>query len=198
MRGTCLATLSRVVLPNLLSLLRIALLPAWLALAFFERGRALQDLPVHRLPVLALMVVIGATDVLDGFIARRFHLTSNLGATLDAVADKLATFLAVTFLAFFGAPAFTPLPVWLWVALVARDVLLGAGWITVWLKHRTVHVEHRWHGRAATLLLFLVVLAAFAGAPALPVTLGAAAVVALVVPGTWDYLREGWHQLRAQ
>jgi cardiolipin synthase len=196
MRGTCLATFS-VVLPNLLSLLRIALLPAWLALAFFERGRALQDLPVHRLPVLALMLVIGATDVLDGFIARRFHLTSNFGATLDAVADKLATFLAVTFLAFFATPAFTPLPVWLWLALVARDVLLGAGWITVWLKHRVVHVEHRWHGRAATLLLFLVVLAAFAGAPALPVTLGAAAVLALVVPGTWDYLHEGWRQLRA-
>jgi cardiolipin synthase len=186
------------VVPNALTVLRIVLLPAWLALAFHQRGRALEGLEVHRLPVLALMLVIGATDVLDGFIARRFHLTSNLGATLDAVADKLATFIAATFLAFFAAPAFTALPVWLWLALVLRDALLGVGWITVWLKHRAVHVNHRWHGRAATLLLFVVVLAAFAGVPAVWVNLGSAVVLALVVPGTWDYMREGWHQLRLQ
>jgi hypothetical protein len=37
--------------------------------------------------------------------------------------------------------------------------------------------------------------AAFACAPALPVVLGSLVVLALIVPGTWDYMREGWHQL---
>ena len=182
-------------LPNALTILRILLLPAWLALAVSERSRALDGAEVHRLPLLALMLIIGATDLFDGILARRFHQTTNVGATLDAVADKLATFGAVTFLAFFAGPAFTPLPLWLWVALIGRDLLLGAGYITVWLRHRAVHVEHRWHGRVATFLLFVVVVTAFLSAPRLPVTLGALVIVALVVPGTWEYMREGWRQL---
>jgi cardiolipin synthase len=183
------------VLPNILTIGRIILLPAWLAMAVIERAHALAGGEVRRGPLLVMMLVIGATDVFDGILARRFHQTTNLGATLDAVADKLATFGAVTFLAFFARPAFTPLPVWLWVALMGRDLLLGTGYITVWLRHRAVHVEHRWHGRTATFVLFVVVTAAFAGAPQLPVTLGALVIVALVVPGTWEYMREGWKQL---
>jgi cardiolipin synthase (CMP-forming) len=182
-------------LPNILTLLRIGLLPAWLALAALERTHALEGAPVHRGPVLLLMLLIGLTDFCDGLIARRWHLETNLGAMLDAVADKLASFLAVTFLAFFAAPAFTPLPVWLWAALFGRDLLLGTGYVTVWLKHRAVRVAHRWHGRAATFLLFVIVVAAFAGAPRPLVTLASLVVVALVVPGTWVYMREGWHQL---
>ncbi|MBL8951303.1 MAG: hypothetical protein JNK82_11030, partial [Myxococcaceae bacterium] len=104
---------------------------------------------------------------------------------------------AVTFLTFLAAPAFTPLPLWLWVALVLRDALLGTGWVCVWLKHRAVHVKHEWHGRAATLLLFATVVAASARAPFALIVLGSAGVLALVVPGTWAYLKEGWRQLTA-
>lgn len=185
-------------LPNALSVLRIALVPAWLALAFVERARALDGADVRRLPLVALLLLIGATDLLDGLLARRFKLATNLGATLDAVADKLATAAAVTFLAFLAPPAFTPLPVWLWAALLARDLLLGAGFLTVWLRHRAVEVEHRWHGRLATLLLFATVVAACAAAPPALVAAGALLVTALVVPGTLAYLREGWRQLGAR
>src|SRR5688572_8423479 len=101
-------------LPNALSSLRIALVPAWLALAVIERARALDGEEVRRLPVVLLLLVLGATDMIDGQLARRFHLESNLGATLDATADKLATFVGTTFLAFFAAPAFTAVPWWLW------------------------------------------------------------------------------------
>ncbi len=184
-------------LPNALTLARIGLVPVWLALALSMRGRALDGGEVHRLPMVLLLLAIGATDVVDGLLARRFKLETNLGATLDAVADKLASFVAVTFLTFMATPAFTPLPVWLWVALLARDALLGTGWLCVWLKHREVHVKHEWHGRSATLLLFAIVVAAAAGAPRGLVSLGCAVVLALVVPGTWAYMREGWRQLTA-
>jgi len=183
--------------PNALSALRIASVPAWLALALVERGRALDGAEVRRALVIAVLLAIGATDVLDGQLARRFGLASNLGATLDAVADKLATVVAVTFLAFLAAPAFTPLPLWLWAALVLRDLLLAAGFVAVWRRHGHVQVEHRWHGRLATLVLFATVVAACAGAPALAVGAGSLAVVLLIVPGTADYLRNGWRQLHA-
>jgi cardiolipin synthase len=184
-------------LPNALTVSRIALVPVWLALAFTTRSRALEGEGFDRLPVVVLLIVLGATDVVDGMLARRFSLATNLGATLDAVADKLATFLGTTFLTFFAAPAFAALPVWLWLALVLRDALLGTGWICVWVRHRAVQVKHEWHGRLAALLLFALVVAATAAAPAWVVSIGSFAVLLLVVPGTWAYLREGWRQLHA-
>lgn len=67
-------------LPNLLSALRLPLIPLFLHLAL---GR---DEPLAACGVLALSA---ATDVLDGFIARRFHMESELGRFLDPLADKL-------------------------------------------------------------------------------------------------------------
>lgn len=185
-------------LPNALSFLRIALVPAWLLLALLERARALeQQGEVRRGALIALLVIVGATDMLDGFLARRFKLATNLGATLDAVADKLATVTATTVLTFVTLPGCTALPVWLWAALLLRDVVLGVGWVVVWWRHRAVQVEHRWHGRLATLVLFVVVLAACGGAPLPAVWLGSLGVLALIVPGTIDYVREGRRQLAA-
>ncbi len=178
-------------LPNFLSLTRIGLVPAWLALAVHQRQDALEGHPADHLGLLLLLVVIGATDALDGLIARRFGLTSKLGAVLDAVADKLATFVAVGFLSLFGAPAFTPLPVWLFAALVLRDLLFGFGYLWLLYGHREAPVEHRWHGRAATLVLFFTVAAACARVPKPLVDAMSLTVLALVVPGTWDYLKAG-------
>lgn len=185
-------------LPNALSILRIALVPAWLVIALLERARALEAADtVRRTPLVVILLVVGATDMLDGFLARRFGLATNFGATLDAVADKLATVVAVTVLTFLALPGCTALPLWLWVALLARDVVLGVGWLVIWWRKRAVKVEHRWHGRLATLVLFVLVVAACAGAPPFAVALGAAVVTALIVPGTIDYVREGRRQLAA-
>ncbi len=183
--------------PNALSLLRIGLVPAWLALATAERMRAVDGLAVRRFWVVGLLVLVGLTDFLDGQLARRLHLATRAGALLDAVADKLATFTAVTFLTFFGAPAFTPLPVELWAVLIGRDLLLGTGAITLWLRHRRVDFEHRWHGRVATALLFLTVLLSCAAAPPALVYLLAAAVGALAIAGTADYLWAGLKVMRS-
>lgn len=182
-------------LPNLLSATRLAMVPAWAALAWHERARALEGADPKTFAVITVMFFIGATDFVDGQLARRFHLESNLGATLDAVADKLATFAAVTFLAFFAWPLFTPLPVWLWAGLLLRDLVLGVGYGIIFSRHRAVAVEHRWHGRASTALLFLTVVAAVFNAPVAFVSAASALVLLLVVPGTWDYMREGWRQL---
>ena len=184
-------------LPNALSALRIALVPVWLVLAIAERARALEGFEVRRLPLLAVLGVIGLTDVLDGQLARRFGLASHLGAVLDAVADKLATLTAVTFLAFFAAPAFTPLPLWLWAALLARDAALLIGYLTLRARRRPIDASHLWEGRVATLLLFTLVVSACAAAPARWVAAGALGICALVAAGTWQYLARGLASLRA-
>ena len=98
--------------PNLITLLRLALVPvlAWLLLN--ERYAA----------ALVVFMVAAASDALDGFIARRYGLSSTFGATLDPIADKLAMFVATVLLAWHGL-----LPLWLAFAIVLRDVIIVGG-----------------------------------------------------------------------
>lgn len=73
---------------------------------------------------VALIVFLAAavTDLIDGFIARTFRLTSTLGATLDPIADKLNMFVATVLLAWQGL-----MPIWLAIAIVARDIVIVGG-----------------------------------------------------------------------
>ncbi len=181
--------------PNAISFIRIGLVPVWVVLAIQQRAEAIAGAPLDRTPLLVVLVALGLSDVLDGALARHFKLTSNLGATLDAVADKLAQVASVTFLVFFASPGFTPLPLWLWVTLVLRDGALAVGWGLVYRKHRVVVVEHRWHGKASSLALFAVIVMGTAGLPELVVVSGSALSLLLIVPGSVAYVREGLRQL---
>ena len=66
-------------IPNILSLIRLLLVPVFVLLFFAEKTFA----------AAAVFVISGITDVLDGFIARKFGFISNLGKVLDPLADKL-------------------------------------------------------------------------------------------------------------
>ncbi|MBE2248155.1 MAG: CDP-alcohol phosphatidyltransferase family protein [Myxococcus sp.] len=181
--------------PNAISFVRIALVPLWLALAVQARAVALAGGEVDRPLLVGVLLALGLSDVVDGAIARHFKLTSNLGATLDAVADKLAQVATVTFLAWVPSAAFTPLPVWLWLTLLVRDGALAVGWVLVYRRHRVVHVEHRWHGKASSLVLFAVIVMGAAKAPEVAVLAGSALSLALIIPGSVAYVREGLRQL---
>ena len=98
-------------LPNLLTLFRILLVPLaiWLIISGEFRG------------AFGVLVVAGATDAIDGLIAKRYNLTTELGAYLDPLADKLL--LVSTYLAL-GARQ--QLPSWLVILVVSRDVMIVA------------------------------------------------------------------------
>lgn len=96
-------------LPNLLTMLRLALTP-WIGLAL-----ARQDYRA----ALPMLVVAGATDAADGFLARRMGTQSALGAKLDPVADKFLA--AVVFLAL---TANGSLPLWMLALVFGRDLLI--------------------------------------------------------------------------
>lgn len=99
-------------LPNLICLIRIALIwPIATALA----ARAMPT-------ALALFAAAAVSDGLDGYLAKRFNWTSELGKLLDPLADKL---LLVT--VFIEAAWLELIPWWLTAAVVARDVLIGLG-----------------------------------------------------------------------
>src|SRR5438128_11579704 len=75
---------------------------------------------------LLIFLVAALTDLADGYIARRFKLTSTLGATLDPIADKLNMLVATVLLAWLLL-----LPIWLAIAIVVRDILIVAGAIAL-------------------------------------------------------------------
>jgi cardiolipin synthase len=99
-------------IPNLLTLLRLALIPVT---AYFLATEAYKI-------ALPIFLIAALTDFADGYIARRFKLVSKLGATLDPIADKLNMLVATVLLAWQEL-----LPIWLAIAIVARDILIVTG-----------------------------------------------------------------------
>jgi cardiolipin synthase (CMP-forming) len=101
-------------IPNLLTLVRMGMVP-WFIISL-----------VNGQPGQALLVfsVAGITDALDGFIARFWKQQSALGAYLDPVADKLLLTSAYVVLSIPSLNQGTPIPLWVTILVIARDVLL--------------------------------------------------------------------------
>ncbi|MDH6180796.1 cardiolipin synthase [Microbacteriaceae bacterium SG_E_30_P1] len=124
--------------PNLLSFLRLALVPVFLALII--RGE----------DALALLVLVisSVTDFLDGLIARTFKQISRLGQLLDPAADRLFIFAALI-----GLTIREVIPWWFLAIIVTRELmLLGIGIVLANHGFGPLPVHHL--GKVATLCLF--------------------------------------------
>ena len=95
--------------PNLLSFLRIALVPVFLWLLLDEMFLA----------AIAVLAFAGLTDFLDGYLARKLNQTTKLGKMLDPVADRLYIFATLLALSATGY-----VPWWLAGLVILRDVLM--------------------------------------------------------------------------
>jgi cardiolipin synthase len=101
-------------IPNLLTLVRMGLVPVFIIfLVDGEPRRA-----------LAVFVIAGVTDALDGAIARFWKQKSLLGAYLDPIADKLLLMSGYVALSVPALNHGTPIPTWVTVLVIARDVLI--------------------------------------------------------------------------
>lgn len=136
-------------LPNLITVVRLALVPVTgYFLLVDEYGLA-----------LIVFFTAAVTDLIDGFIARRFELASALGATLDPIADKLNMFVATVLLAWQGL-----LPMWLATAIVLRDVVIVAGALAYRFTLGHVEITPTLLSKVNTFIEFGVLLAVMAGA----------------------------------
>jgi cardiolipin synthase len=125
--------------PNVISLIRLALIPVFLWLGVNgEYGWS-----------GVLLGVIGSTDWIDGFLARRLNQVTEVGKFLDPLADRLAVFVAVI-----AGLIWDVLPAGFAIALIVREVLIGLGAMYGWSRGVT-KLDVRWLGKAATLLLYL-------------------------------------------
>ncbi len=136
-------------LPNLICLLRIALI--WPIVL------SIQDADYAR--TLVLFFVAAFSDGLDGFLAKRYHWTSELGKVLDPLGDKLlliTVFLVATWYGLIPAP--------LTVVAVGRDVLIGLGALVYRLWFGRLRGRPMISSKINTLMQLLFVLAAVANA----------------------------------
>lgn len=113
-------------LPNLITLARIALVPV-LILLLRDRDYGM---------ALAVFLVAGISDALDGYIAKRFHLTTHFGAVLDPVADKLLLLGAYVMLTLLGH-----VPFWFMLTVASRDVLIVGGYLVYTSLHGAVRMQ---------------------------------------------------------
>ena len=120
---------SRIItVPNLLTVFRMVLIPVFVSMLFYQRF----------LLALFVFILAGVTDGLDGLLARRFNQKSQLGTILDPIADKLmlvTSFVVLSMRSVFPqpVPSHLPVPFWVTVAVISRDVfiLVGAAAINI-------------------------------------------------------------------
>ncbi|WP_022723418.1 CDP-alcohol phosphatidyltransferase family protein [Rhodopseudomonas sp. B29] len=113
-------------IPNIITLGRIVLVPiiVW-AIASSEMGIA-----------CAVFIIAGVSDAVDGFLAKRFNMSSELGALLDPLADKALLVSIYVSLGIWGA-----IPRWLVILVVSRDIMIVGAVIISWLFGKPIPMK---------------------------------------------------------
>jgi cardiolipin synthase len=127
-------------IPNLISLLRLLCLPLFLYLLF---GRD------HRAAAAWLLAGLGATDWIDGYIARHFHQVSTLGKILDPVADRLLFFVGVIGILIDGS-----VPVVVAALVLFREAAISIATVVL-AAMGARRIDVTWVGKAGTFALMV-------------------------------------------
>jgi cardiolipin synthase len=116
----------RVNIPNIITLGRILLVPVivW-AIASNQMEIA-----------FAIFIIAGVSDAVDGFLAKNFNMTSELGALLDPVADKALLVSIYVALGIWGA-----VPRWIVILVVSRDIMIIGAVIVSWLYGKPIPMK---------------------------------------------------------
>ena len=131
-------------IPNILSIFRICLVPVFV-IAYFLDPR---DIKVYAIIIFAVAAV---SDLLDGFIARRYSAQSNLGKVLDPLGDKLMTFAVIICLTIT-----TPILFWAVLIFFIKEVLQGIGGLVIHKVAKSDIPPANFLGKASTVVFFLV------------------------------------------
>lgn len=162
-------------LPNLVSLSRLALAAAFVVLT--DRDER-----------LLLIAAAGATDFLDGFLARTRGSVTRSGALIDPIADRFFMFTAVCALLFSG-----DLRIWQYAVFISRDFMTAVGFLTArvipWL--RAVRFQARPAGKVVTVIQLATLALVFIAPEWLNAMLAVLAMVSLYA--IVDYTLALWH-----
>jgi len=129
-------------IPNLLTVFRLLLIPVMLYYLFTDNLKI----------ALIIYVLASATDVVDGYIARKFNMITDLGKILDPLADKLLQFAALI-----GLWYSKIIPVWILIVFFCKEIIMGIGCFKLMLKDNVI-VQAKWFGKLSTCTFFLAII----------------------------------------
>ncbi|MBP3337700.1 MAG: CDP-diacylglycerol--glycerol-3-phosphate 3-phosphatidyltransferase [Clostridia bacterium] len=130
-------------IPNILTVLRLILVPVFAVVFHFE-GEA-------KVASAIIFMVASITDVLDGYIARKFNMSTKIGQLLDPLADKLMQLTAIVCLTLSGR-----LPLWFIIILAIKEILLIAGCTFLYIKK--TYAKSNIFGKLYTVVLFVALM----------------------------------------
>jgi cardiolipin synthase len=129
--------------PNVITLVRLLLLPVFLYVLFVLENRA---------AAAWMLGALGATDWVDGYVARRFGQVSEFGKIFDPTVDRLLFVVATTAIIIDGS-----IPLWFALAVLAREIAVGLMMAIATLVYKMPRIDVTYWGKLATFLLMFSV-----------------------------------------
>lgn len=127
-------------LPNILTTIRLLLIPIIFYFAFIE----------NYIVAVIVLVLSGITDVLDGYIARKFNFITDFGKLFDPLADKLTQISTLVVLVIQNI-----IPTWILVVVIIKELLMITG--ATFLYDKNTVIGSRWYGKAATVVFYIAI-----------------------------------------
>jgi cardiolipin synthase (CMP-forming) len=140
---------------NKVTISRILLVPFFIVAVLYYVSTGVE---MYRWLAIACFGVAALSDGIDGFIARHFNQRSELGAVLDPLADKLLLVSGVVLLSLHNEPHLQPIPIWLTVTILSRDVLLLLGFALIHFVAGGMKIRPHFTSKTATVLQMIAVL----------------------------------------
>lgn len=146
---------ARMTTANKITITRIFMIPLFVMMAIYYGRGVARDAPQEwqRWCAILIFLIAAASDGLDGYIARRYNQRSQLGVLLDPIADKGLLLAGIITLSVSNWTY--ELPIWFAVLVIARDMIIVAGVVTVQFVNGKVHVRPSWTGKVATVCQML-------------------------------------------
>ena len=127
-------------IPNILTIFRFILIPFIIVNLIYN----------NYIAAFVIFTISGLTDILDGFIARKYNFITNFGKLIDPLADKCTQILTL------GTMAFKDIiPMWIIIVVIAKEVIMIAG--ASFLYGKELVVSSRWYGKLATVLFYIAI-----------------------------------------
>lgn len=132
-------------IPNALTILRFILIP-FIIISIVKN---------NYLEAFIILTLSGLTDILDGFIARKFNFITNFGKLIDPLADKTTQVSILVTLALKNI-----IPMWILMVVFIKEFVMIAG--ASFLYGKELVVSSKWYGKLATVLFYLAIVSSFA------------------------------------
>ena len=144
-------------LPTKITFIRIILTPIiiFLILIHHEKIQEFGLKSSQTYWILTLFSIAIISDIVDGYLSRKFNLITRLGSFLDPIADKIliiSTTLVLTYV-----DCGNPLPIYYTTLIVARESIQISGAISIGIISGDITIKHHWTGKIATFLQILMV-----------------------------------------